>query len=127
MTEVGVLISLLIAGCSLAVAVAGGFVERKRPFALLRLAGMPLASLRRIVMLEAAVPLVLVVAVSVGAGLLASSFMLDATLTLAVGLVAPSWSYCGVMLSGLVAALAVVALTLPLLDRVTAPASTRLE
>ena len=127
MTDVGILISLVIAGCSLAVAVAGGFVERKRPFGLLRLAGMPLANLRRVVLLEAAVPLVLVVVVSVAAGLLAASLILDAALTLKVGLAMPSWSYCGVMLGGLLAALAVVALTLPLLDRVTAPANTRLE
>ena len=97
MTDVGILISLVIAGCSLAVAVAGGFVERKRPFGLLRLAGMPLANLRRVVLLEAAVPLVLVVVVSVAAGLLAASLILDAALTLKVGLAMPSWSYCGVM------------------------------
>jgi hypothetical protein len=45
-------LTLLVAGCSLAVAIAGGLVERKRPFAPLRLAGAQPADLRRVVMAE---------------------------------------------------------------------------
>jgi hypothetical protein len=36
---IAVALTLLVAGCSLAVAVGGGLVERKRPFSLLRLSG----------------------------------------------------------------------------------------
>ena len=48
------LASLPIAGCSLAVNVAGGLAERRRPFSLLRLTGVPLSTLRRVVAIEAA-------------------------------------------------------------------------
>jgi hypothetical protein len=45
MSNVGLGFVLLVAGCSLAV--AGGLVERKRPFALLRLSGMRVRDLHR--------------------------------------------------------------------------------
>lgn len=41
MTEVVIAASLVIAGCSLAVSVAGGLADRRRPFSLLRLIGVP--------------------------------------------------------------------------------------
>ena len=69
-TEVGWIVvlgtigTLLMAGCSLAVAVAGGLVERRRPLALLRLTGMPVRRLQSIVMLEAAPPLLIAAFVS---------------------------------------------------------------
>ena len=47
-----ILVSLPIAGCSLAVSVAAGLTDRKRPFSLLRLTGAPLGVLRRVVALE---------------------------------------------------------------------------
>src|SRR5690606_16763598 len=53
-------LTLTIAGCSLAVAVASGIIERKRPFSLLRLAGMRLAELQRTALIEAAAPLLLI-------------------------------------------------------------------
>lgn len=42
--NVALAVTLTIAGCSLAVAVAAGIIERKRPFALLRLARRPTAT-----------------------------------------------------------------------------------
>ena len=44
--------SLPIAGCSLAVSIAGGLAERRRPFSLLRLTGVPLVVLRHVVALR---------------------------------------------------------------------------
>jgi hypothetical protein len=43
----------VVPGCRPAVSVSGGLTERKRAFGMLRLTGMPLRSLRRIVLLEA--------------------------------------------------------------------------
>ena len=51
-----VAITLIVAGCSLAVAIGGGLVDRKRPFTLLRVSGTPVSVLARVVLLEAAVP-----------------------------------------------------------------------
>ncbi len=126
MVDVGIVLSLVIAGCSLAVAVAGGLLERKLPFSLLRLTGMPLAHLRRVVLLEAAVPLLLVAAVSAAAGLLAADLILRATPN-GFGLSAPEPSYYLIMAGGLAAALAVVAMTLPLLGPITEPQVARVE
>ena len=52
-----VALTLIVAGCSLAVAVGGGLVDRKRPFTLLRVSGTQVGVLSRVVLLEAAVPL----------------------------------------------------------------------
>jgi hypothetical protein len=41
LSNVGLLLALLVAGCSLAIAVSAGLIERKRPLALLRLSGVP--------------------------------------------------------------------------------------
>ena len=51
-------LTILVAGCSLAVSIGGGLVDRKRPFTLLRVGGTPLGTLYRVVLLEALLPLV---------------------------------------------------------------------
>ena len=75
-----ILVSLPIAGCSLAVAVAAGLTERKRPFSVLRLTGVSVAMLRRVVALETVVPLVLTATVSIAVGFLAAQLFLHAQL-----------------------------------------------
>ena len=50
-----VALTLIVAGCSLAVAVGGGLVDRKRPFTLLRVSGTGIGVLSGVVLLEAAV------------------------------------------------------------------------
>jgi ABC-type antimicrobial peptide transport system permease subunit len=126
MVDVGIILSLIIAGCSLAVSVAGGLIERKRPFSLLRLTGMPLAHLRRVVLLEAALPLVLVAIVSIAAGLLASDLILNAAVD-EVPFALPGIGFWAIVVGGLAAALAIVAATMPLLARITEPQSARME
>jgi cell division protein FtsX len=126
MVDVGIVLCLVIAGCSLAVSVAGGLIERKRPFSLLRLTGMPLSHLRRIVMLEAVVPLLVVAVISAAAGLLASHLILG-SLEGDVALAMPGASYWAIMAAGLLGALGIVATTLPLLTRLTEPQSARME
>jgi cytochrome oxidase Cu insertion factor (SCO1/SenC/PrrC family) len=54
-----VALTLIVAGCSLAVTVGGGLVDRKRPFTLLRVSGTQVGVLSRVVLLEAAVPLLM--------------------------------------------------------------------
>ena len=87
LVNVVILASLAIAGCTLAAAVAAGLTDRKRPFSLLRLTGARLAMLRRVVALEAAVPLLAVAAVSIGVGFGAAAMF--AILQLEHPLVAP--------------------------------------
>ena len=123
LANVVMLASLPIAGCSLAVAVAGGLADRRRPFSLLRLTGVPLSMLRRVIGLEAAVPLLIGVVVAAGAGLGTAALFLRAQLDQT--LQAPTLQYYGLIIAGVVVSLAVVASTLPLLARTTGPEAAR--
>ena len=82
LANVVVLASLVLAGLSLAVNVAGGLAERRRPFSVLRLTGVPLSMLRRVVALESATPLLTAALVAVGAGLLCAHLFLTAQMHL---------------------------------------------
>jgi predicted lysophospholipase L1 biosynthesis ABC-type transport system permease subunit len=119
LASVAIIASLPIAGCSLAVAVAAGLVDRKRPFSLLRLSGAPLALLRRVVALEAALPLLVVAVLSAGTGLAAAHLFLRAQL--GESLRSPTLEYYVVVTAGLGLSFAVIGSTLPLLDRITGP------
>jgi len=119
------LTSLPIAGCGLAVSIAGGLAERKRPFSLLRLTGARLAILRRVITLEAAAPLLITAVVSIAAGLLAAHLFLRAQLH--ETLQAPGVQYYLIVVAGILASLTIIASTLPLLERITGPDVARNE
>lgn len=125
LASVIILLSFPIAGCSLVVSAAGGLSDRKRPFSLLRLTGVPLGLLRRTVLLESAVPLLAVSIVAIGTGFLAAHLFLKAQLD--YSLQAPGADYYVTILAGLATALAVIASTLPLLSRITGPETARNE
>jgi hypothetical protein len=120
-----IIASLGLAGCSLAVSVAGGLTERRRPFSLLRLSGAPVRMLRRVVALESAVPMLTVAVVAIGMGLLAAQLFLRAQMDYT--LVAPGPSFYLIVVAGLAACLAIIASTMPLLERVTGPETARSE
>jgi len=123
LADVVVFASLVVAGCSLAVTVAGGLAERKRPFSLLRLTGAPLGVLRRVVLLESALPLLALAVVSAGVGFLAAGLFTRSQLQQT--LVPPGIGYYAGVGAGLVLALALIASTLPLLARLTGPETAR--
>jgi hypothetical protein len=125
LADVVILISLPIAGCALAASVAGGLTDRKRPFSLLRLAGASLGTLRKVVALESAVPLVVIAVASAGAGFLAAALFLHAQL--GYSMVAPQPAYYGITLAGLALSLMIIAATFPLLSRITGPEVARNE
>jgi len=120
-------LTLIVAGCSLAVSVGGGLVDRKRPFTLLRVSGAQVSVLSRVVLFEAAVPLVAATVVAAG---IAYGTSLMAFLRLApVGTAIPQLGrdYYTIMGIGLLLAFGVITLTLPLLRRMTAPSTIRFE
>jgi predicted lysophospholipase L1 biosynthesis ABC-type transport system permease subunit len=125
LANVVMLFSLPIAGCSLAVSVAAGITDRKRPFSLLRLSGVPLRMLRRVVALESAVPLLAVALLAAATGFASAQLFLRAQLDLTLS--PPGWSYYALVALGLAASLAIIASTLPLLERVTGPETARNE
>lgn len=125
LAEVAIIASLPIAACSLAVSVATGITDRRRPFSLLRLAGTPVRVLRRVVALEAALPLVAVSALSAGTGLLAADLFLRAQLS--ESLRPQGAAYYAAVGGALLAALGIIGATLPLLERMTGPEVARNE
>jgi hypothetical protein len=120
-----ILVSLLIAGCTLAAGIAAGLADRKRPFSLLRLTGARLATLRRVVALEGAVPLLAVAAVAIGTGFGAAA--MNASLQQQHPMVAPGAAYYLITAGGILAALGIIAATFPLLARITGPEVARNE
>jgi hypothetical protein len=125
LVNVVILVSLPIAGCTLAAGIAAGLADRKRPFSLLRLTGARLSMLRRVVALESAVPLLAVAAVAIGIGFGAAA--LYAIEAQGRPMVAPGAAYYLITAGGIVAALGIIAGTFPLLARITGPEVARNE
>ena len=120
-----ILVSLPIAGCTLAAGIAAGLADRKRPFSMLRLTGARLAMLRRVVALESAVPLLAAAAVAIGTGFGAAAMY--ASLDMQHPMVAPGTAYYLLTAGGILAALGIIAATFPLLARITGPEVARNE
>jgi hypothetical protein len=125
MTDVIIVASLIIAACSLAVNIAAGLGERKRPFSLLRLTGVSKKLLHRVVALESAMPLLVVAAVSIVVGLVSAALYLHSQVGIAFRL--PGITYWATIVGGLAASLAIIAATFPLIDRMTGPEVARNE
>jgi hypothetical protein len=125
LADVVILVSLPIAGCTLAASIAAGLADRKRPFSMMRLAGAPLGGLQRVIALESAVPLLAVAVVAIGTGFGVSAMY--ATMQLAHPLVAPDAAYYLLTGAGIAVSLAIIAATFPLLRRITGPEVARNE
>jgi hypothetical protein len=125
LANVVILVSLPIAGCTLVAGIAAGLSDRKRPFSLLRLAGARLSTLRGVVALEGAVPLLSVAAVAIGAGFAgAAMFAKEAQ---QYPMAAPGMAYYLLTAGGIVISLAIIAAAFPLLARITGPEAARNE
>jgi hypothetical protein len=125
--DLAVTLTIVVAGCSLAVSIGGGLVDRKRPFTLLRVGGTPLGTLTRVVLLEAVLPLAAAVIAAAG---IAYGMSVLAVIRLAppgTPVPALNGTYWATMGAGLAIALAAICVTLPLLGRMTTPASVRFE
>jgi len=125
LANVVILISLPIAGCTLAAGIAAGLADRKRPFSMLRLTGARLATLRRVVALEGAVPLLSVAAVAIGAGFAGAAMY--ASEAQQHPMVAPGAPYYLLTAGGIIVSLGIIAATFPLLARITGPEVARNE
>lgn len=123
---------LITAGCSIAVTVGGSLVERRRSFTMLRISGVSLKTLYRVVLFEAIMPLIMVSLVGAGVGLGVGAPVIKALLinlsskTISIP-VHPSMGYFIAIGSGLALAIGLVSATLPLLKRITRPETARFE
>ena len=125
LANVVILASLPIAGCGLAVSAVAGLTDRRRPFGMLRLTGVRLGTLRAVVLLETAVPLLAVATVAIAVGFVAAALFLKAQLD--YPLLAPGPAYYALVAGGVAASLGLIASTLPLLRRITGPETARDE
>jgi hypothetical protein len=128
-TQLIVALTLLVAGCGIAIAMGGGVVDRKRPFTLLRVTGAPMRVLRRVVLLESVVPLA---AAAVIAALIGFAASLPINRVLSQGgrgtlIHLPSHDYYLGVGAGLLVACAIIVAVLPLLGRVTIADNARFE
>jgi hypothetical protein len=96
--------SLAIAGCDVRDERRTGQADRKRPFSMLRLTGARLATLRRVVVLESAVPLLAVAVVAISRGFGASAMFTSAQMP--HPLAGPGAGYYLITAVGIVALLA---------------------
>lgn len=70
LANLGIVVATIISAVSLAVSTIAAILDRKRVLGLLRLMGMPVSNLRRLILAEAALPLATVFALCVGLGFL---------------------------------------------------------
>jgi hypothetical protein len=116
--QVAMLFVMIVAACSLTVSMVATMIERRRPFALLRAAGMPLGQLRRMTVFETTIPLV----VTAVAGVVIAFVLISLPVVLIPGappLSLPSWSFLASVGLGLLAAATVSLVSWPLMDSVT--------
>jgi predicted lysophospholipase L1 biosynthesis ABC-type transport system permease subunit len=123
--DVVIVTSMAIAGCALATSIAAGLADRKRPYSTLRLTGARLATLRHVVVLECAVPLIAVAIIAIGAAFGASAMFTSAQIQ--HPLVGPGAGYYLITAAGIVASLVIIATTFPLLHLITGPEVARNE
>lgn len=118
--DAALLVVLALAGVSLAASAVGGILERRRPFALLRAAGMPPRELRRVAFVEATLPLVSTTLVSAVLGIAVAAALLSVERGTPISL--PAVSLALVVGVGLFVAMGIVAASLQVVER-----STRLD
>ncbi len=127
LADVGILVATVISGISLAVSTVAAVLDRKRVLGLLRLMGMPAATVRRLIMAEAALPLATVFGLCVGLGFLVAWCILAG---LTAGRRSVSWpdpSYYLVLAAGLGLAALAVAATFRTATRNTSVSAVRFE
>lgn len=125
--DAAVTLTLIVAGCSLAVAVGGGLVDRKRPFTLLRVSGVPAGALSRVVLMEAALPLAAATLIAAGIAYGTSVLAVSRLGAEGVAIPSPGRVYYEILGAGLVLALFIILLTVPLQRRMSAPGNVRFE
>ena len=125
--DVAVDLTLLVAGCSLAVGIGGGLVERKRAFTLLRVSGTPGSTLYRVVLLEAALPLIAATVAAAATAYGISVLTISRLASKGTPLPVLGASYYLSIGAGLLVSFAAILAAMPLLRRMTAPAGARFE
>ncbi len=114
---VGIGVTLFVAVASLIVSTIGGLMERRRSLYTLRLSGMRLAQLKRLVMVESVAPLLTTSVLSCGIGVWTGAVFTSTFSTTLKPVLTPT--YFAIVGIGLVAAIIGIYLILPMVDKLT--------
>lgn len=114
---VGIGVTLFVAVASLIVSTIGGLMERRRSLYTLRLGGMRLVQLKRLVMVESVAPLVITSILSCSIGVWTGAVFTKMFSTTLKPVLTPT--YFMVVGAGLAAAIIGIYLILPMIDKLT--------
>ena len=114
---VGIGVTLFVAVASLIVSTIGGLMERRRSLYTLRLSGMRLAQLKRLVMVESVAPLLTTSILSCSFGVWTGAVFTSTFSTMLKPVLTPT--YFAIVGIGLAAAIIVIYLILPMVDKLT--------
>lgn len=113
----GIGVTLFVAIASLIVSTIGGLIERRRSLYTLRLSGMRLAQLKRLIMIESVAPLLLTSILSCIIGVWTGAAFTTIFSTTLHPTLTPT--YFGIVGGGLLVAIIGIYLLLPMVDRLT--------
>ena len=125
LARVGIAATVVVAVVSLAISTAGGLLERRRSLTTLRLSGMTVGGLRRIILIETLVPLLGVASLSAGLGVGVGYVLMQQLSASPAHII--SMSYLLIFGCCIATAIAVIMCLLPLLKRITIPDAMRIE
>ena len=114
---VGIGVTLFVAVASLIVSTIGGLMERRRSLYTLRLGGMRLIQLKRLVMVESVAPLLTTSILSCGFGVWTGAVFTSTFSTTLKPVLTPT--YFAIVSIGLAAAIIGIYLILPMVDKLT--------
>ena len=114
---VGIGVTLFVAVASLIVSTIGGLMERRRSLYTLRLGGMRLVQLKRLVMVESVAPLVITSILSCSIGVWTGAVFTKMFSTTLKPVLTPT--YFAIVGIGLAAAIIGIYLILPMVDKLT--------
>ena len=114
---IGIGVTLFVAVASLVVSTIGGLMERRRSLYTLRLGGMRLIQLKRLVMVESVAPLLITSVLSCGIGVWTGAVFTKMFSTTLKPVLTPT--YFAIVGAGLAAAIIGIYLILPMVDKLT--------
>lgn len=122
----GTAVTIAMAGFSVAVSMIGSFFERKKSFGNLRLIGLDIESLYKVVLVESLLPMALASVVAVSAGILMAKYSASA-MTKQFVFRAPGLDYFLMIGGAMVVTILIIMATLPILKKITGMESNRTE
>ena len=121
----GMAVTMAVAIVSIVVSTIGGLLERRHSMYMLRLSGMQVSELKRMVIIESLIPLIVMSLVSAGIGAWAGSTFTQIGSSTLKPTITPM--YIAVVIGSLVIAAIAIYLILPMINRLTSPEANQTE